>query len=47
MWVGREWMILVHFDEAGTVLKFGYMDPDPDNPPPRTVSRQLWKWLGW
>lgn len=46
-WVGSEWVILVHFDKAGKVLKSGYGDKDFDNPPPRTVSRQLWRLLGW
>jgi hypothetical protein len=46
-WVGQEWVILVHFDEVGKVLKVGCGDKDFDNPPPRTVSRQLWRLLGW
>lgn len=47
MWVGQEWMILVQFDAAGKVTQVGCGDKDFDNPPPNSVSRQLWRLLGW
>jgi len=46
-WVGQEWVILVHFDENGKVIKSGCGDKDFDNPPPPTASRRLWWLLGW
>jgi hypothetical protein len=47
MWLGDEWMILVHFDADGKVIRVGCGDKDFDNPPPKSVSRFLWKLLGW
>lgn len=47
MWVGQEWMILVHFDATGKVAQVGCGDKDFDNPPPKTISRWLWSVLGY
>src|SRR4051794_18188065 len=37
VWVGQEWMILVHFDADRKVTQSGCGDKDFDNPPPNTV----------
>lgn len=48
-WEGQEWVVLVHFDDAGRVIKAwcGDKDFDAGSPPPQTVSRRLWRLLGW
>jgi hypothetical protein len=47
MWLGKEWMILVQFDSDHRVCQVGCLDKDFDRPPARSVSRFLWRWLGW
>lgn len=46
LWFGREWVIMVHFDESGNVIKAGCGDKDFDNSP-EPMSRQIWHLLGW